>query len=63
MRSEMCEAVTPADVGGLRCKWCGKPATPRRILGYARSTITAVPRRSVRVRAASQVSKVSVADT
>jgi hypothetical protein len=27
------------------------------------STITAVPRRSVRVRAASQVSKVSVADT
>jgi len=41
MGSEMCEAVTPADVGSLRCEWRGKPATPRRILGYARSTITA----------------------
>ena len=50
MRSEMCEAVTPADVGGLRCKWCGKPATPRRILGYARSTITAVRTLRTRIR-------------
>ena len=50
MRSEMCEAVTPADVGGLRCEWCREPATPRRILGYARSTITAVRTLRTRIR-------------
>lgn len=42
MRCEMCEAVTPADIGGLRCKWCGKPAAPRRIIGYALNAITPV---------------------
>ena len=50
MRCEMCEAVTPADVGGLRGEWRGKPATPRRILGYARSTITAVRTLRTRIR-------------
>ena len=42
MRCEMCEAVTPAEVGGLRGEWRGKPATPRRILGYARNVVTSV---------------------
>src|SRR4029079_19156372 len=38
----MRETMAPADVGGLRCEWRGKPAAPRRILGYPRRTITAV---------------------
>ena len=42
MRCEMCEAVTPADIGGLRGEWRGKPATPRRIIGYALNAVTPV---------------------
>ena len=42
MRCEMCEAVTSVEVRGLRCERCSKPATPRRILGYARNAVTAV---------------------
>jgi hypothetical protein len=39
MRSEVCEAVTPADVGGLRGEWRREPAPP---CGILRNTCDAV---------------------
>jgi hypothetical protein len=42
VRCEARETIAPADVGGLRCKRRGKPATPRRILGYASGTVAAI---------------------
>lgn len=42
VRCEMRETMAPADVGSLCCEWRREPAPPCGILGYPRSTITAV---------------------
>jgi hypothetical protein len=42
VRCEMREAVASAEACGLPGEWRSKPATPRRILGYARNAVTPV---------------------
>ena len=42
MRCETREAVASVEVRGLRGERRSKPATPRRILGYARNAVTPV---------------------